>query len=274
LANIKAIWGIWLDCDGGDLRPDEFAAMFPHLTIVTYNSASSTIDAPRWRAVIPTTCAMTIDVHRDILMQLMKSLNRRGYYSKKQLEKRSQRGLGGKQHGFDPSKFAACSLFYLPAQAAAGPNASFFLTFDEGNRLAINPYEWIDKTIIDHRPEPVAAAIPTVVPTVIQPLPATECPRLRRMRELIAEEEAAKAQTNQVRRQSAAIERWRHASPGDGNGAFLRLGHDLNRIGMSPAEIGATLSHEASYGRHPSERRAQIKYIMQSLQGSFSRLAA
>jgi hypothetical protein len=124
LANIKAIWGIWLDCDGGDLRPDEFAAMFPHLTIVTYNSASSTIDAPRWRAVIPTTCAMTIDVHRDILMQLMKSLNRRGYYSKKQLEKRSQRSLGGKQHGFDPSKFAACSLFYLPAQAAAGPDAS------------------------------------------------------------------------------------------------------------------------------------------------------
>ena len=53
------------------------------------------------------------------------------------------------------------------------------------------------------------------------------------MRELIAEEEAAKAQTNRVRRQSAAIERWRHASPGDGNGAFLRLGHDLDRTGMS-----------------------------------------
>ena len=121
LANIKAIWGIWLDCDGGDLQPHEFAAMFPHLTMVMYNSASSTMDAPRWRAVIPTTCAMTIDVHRDILMQLMKALNRRGYYSKKQLEKRAQRGLGGKLHGFDPSKFAACSLFYLPVQAAAGP---------------------------------------------------------------------------------------------------------------------------------------------------------
>jgi hypothetical protein len=102
VANIKAIWGIWLDCDGGDLRPDEFAAMFPHLTMVMYNSASSTVDAPRWRAVIPTTCAMTIDVHHDILMQLMKSLNRRGYYSRKQLEKRAQRGLGGKRHGFDP----------------------------------------------------------------------------------------------------------------------------------------------------------------------------
>ena len=77
LANITAIWGLWIDDDGGDLSPDEFAAMFPHLTMVVYNSASSTTNAPRWRAVIPTTCAMTIDVHRDILMQLMKSLNQR-----------------------------------------------------------------------------------------------------------------------------------------------------------------------------------------------------
>ena len=146
--------------------------MFPHLTMVMYNSASSTKDAPRWRAVIPTTCAMTIDVHRDILMQLMKALNRRGYYSKKQLEKRAQRGLGGKLHGFDPSKFAACSLFYLPVQAAAGRDASFFMTFDGGKRQAINPYEWIDKTIIDHRPEPE----PELVQTVRQPMPPTKCP--------------------------------------------------------------------------------------------------
>jgi hypothetical protein len=68
-------------------------------------------------------------------------------------------------------------------------------------------------------------------------MPATACPKLMWMRKLIAEEEeAAKAQTNQARRQSAAIERWRHASPGDGNGAVLRLGHDLNRIGMNHAE--------------------------------------
>jgi hypothetical protein len=153
LANIRAIWGIWLDCDGGDLCPVEFAAMFPHLTLVMYNSASSTMDAPRWRAVIPTTCAMTIDVHRDILMQLMKALNHRGYYSKKQLEKRAQRGLGGKLHGFDPSKFAACSLFYLPVQAAAGRDASFFMTL-----MAVNgrrSTRTVDRQdIIDHRPQP------------------------------------------------------------------------------------------------------------------------
>jgi hypothetical protein len=106
-------------------------------------------------------------------------------------------------------------------------------------------------------------------------MPATACPKLMWMRKLIAEEEeAAKAQTNQARRQSAAIERWRHASPGDGNVAFLRLGHDLNRIGMSPAEIDGTLRQEAGQGRHPSERRAQIKYIIRSLRGSPGRMAA
>ena len=244
--------------------------MFPHLTMVMYNSASSTMDAPRWRAVIPTTCAMTTDVHRDILMQLMKALNRRGHYSKKQLEKRAQRGLGGKLHGFDPSKFAACSLFYLPVQAAAGRDASFFMTFDGGKRQAVNPYEWIDKTIIDHRPEPE----PEPVQTVRQSMPPAKCLKLQRMRELIAVEEAAKANANLVQRQSAAIEKWRQASPGDGNGAFLRLGHDLDRSGMSPGVIDATLWQEASYGRHPSERRAQIKYIMRSLRGSSCRLAA
>ena len=270
LANIRAIWGIWLDCDGGDLQPHEFAAMFPYLTMVMYNSASSTMDAPRWRAVIPTTCAMTIDVHRDILMQLMKALNRRCYYSKKQLEKRAQRGLGGKLHGFDPSKFAACSLFYLPVQAAAGRDASFFMTFGGGKRQAINPYEWIDKTIIDHRPEPE----PELVQTVRQPMPPTKCLKLQRMRELIAEEGAVQAETYRAQRQAQAIEKWRHAPPGDGNGAFFQLGVDLDRAGISPGEIDATLWQEASYGRHQAERRAQIKYIMRALPGSSFRLAA
>ena len=164
LANITAIWGVWLDCDGGDLGISEFAAMFPNLIMVIYNSTSSTLAAPRWRAVIPTTCAMSIDVHADIVAQVAKSLNRRGYFSRKQLEKRAAKGLGGKCHGFDTPKFSPSSLFYLPAQAAAGPSASFFLSLDGGVRQAIDPYRWIDKSIIDKRPEP---------PPVVDAAPAT-----------------------------------------------------------------------------------------------------
>ena len=42
LANIRAIWGIWLDNDGGDLTHEEFARLFPRLRMVIFNSYSST----------------------------------------------------------------------------------------------------------------------------------------------------------------------------------------------------------------------------------------
>ena len=111
--------------DGGDLSPDDFAAMFPHLMMVIHNSSSSTPDAQRWRAIIPTTCAMTIEVHEEIMLQIRQALNRPGYYDKHQIAKRSEKGLGGMLHGFDPSRYATASMFYLPAQAVAGPDASF-----------------------------------------------------------------------------------------------------------------------------------------------------
>jgi len=88
------------------------------------------------------------------------------------------------------------------------------------------------------------------------------------MRELIAEQDAVKAQSYRARCQAAAIEKWRSTTAKGGNDAFLRLAHDLNRIGMSLADIDATLWQEAGEGRHPKERRAQIKYIMRSLRGS------
>jgi hypothetical protein len=91
---------------------------------------------------------------------------------------------------------------------------------------------------------------------------------------LIAKDEAAKAESNLVQRQSAAMERWRCAPAKGGNDAFLRLARDLERAGMGHAEINATLWQEAGNGRHPRERRAQIKYIMRSLRGSGRPLAA
>ena len=103
---------------------------------------------------------------------------------------------------------------------------------------------------------------------------AAGCPRFSRVRELIAEEEAAKADTYRARRQAEAIDSRHGALPGDDNGAFLRLAHDLNRIGMSHADIRSTLRQAAGHGRHPSERRAQIRHIMRSLRRSPQRLAA
>jgi hypothetical protein len=69
LANITAIRGVFLDNDGADLAPEDFASMFPHLTMVIHNSSSSTPDLPKWRTIIPSTCAMSIEVHREIMLQ-------------------------------------------------------------------------------------------------------------------------------------------------------------------------------------------------------------
>ena len=263
LANITAIHGVFLDNDGGDLSPEEFAVMFPHLIMVIHNSSSSSPDQTKWRSIIPTTCAMTIEVHREIVSQIRLALNRRGYYDKNQLEKRAKKGQGGKCHGFDPSKFTASSMFYLPGQAVAGPHASFFLTFDGERRRAINPYEWIDKSIINHQPE----AEPLVVAS--EPV-STERkdPKLTRALQLIEAERSDHRQADYQNHVAAAISRWRSHTKGTGNHEFFVLGTALAAAGMDHAEISRRLHSEAVYA-HGSEsqkdRRAALPDIMKTL---------
>ena len=115
-ANIRAIWGIWLDNDGGDLTHEEFARLFPRLRMVIVNAFNSTQETPRWRVFIPTTVTMPIVAHKAIAEQIMRTVNRAGYWSKKQL-KTNPRIKSRKRHGFDMSKLTPSSLFYLPCQA-------------------------------------------------------------------------------------------------------------------------------------------------------------
>ena len=94
------------------------------------------------------------------------------------------------------------------------------------------------------------------------------------MRELLAEEAAAKVQNDRAQRQAAAIQKWRLAPAETGHAAFFQLGVDLRSAGMSLAEIESTLWQEAGYARHPAERRREIKSIMRTLRGSSWRMAA
>ena len=84
--------------------------------MVIINSYSSTPEKPRWRVFIPTTIAMPIAAHKAIGEQIMRTLNRAGYWSKKQLEA-NERIKSRKHHGFDMGKLTPSSLFYLPCQA-------------------------------------------------------------------------------------------------------------------------------------------------------------
>ena len=278
LANVRAIWGIWLDNDGGDLSHQEFSRLFPRLRMVITNSYSSTPEKPRWRVFIPTTVAMPICAHEAICQQIMRTVNRAGYWSRTQLHA-DPRIKSRKHHGFDMGKLTPSSLFYLPCQAE-NPAHSFFIDFGGKSRAPLDPYVWAGYAANHHRPEPgpSATVAETVAPTVVepapQPTPLTNCPKLRKMREMIAAEEAAKMQNDRAQRQAAAIQTWHDTPARGGNEAFFQLGVDLRSAGMSMAEIEDTLRLEAGNARHPTERRREIKNIMRRLGGSSRRLAA
>ena len=266
LANIVAISGIWLDNDGGDLSIDEFTTMFPQLEMIIYNSASSTQKNPRWRAIIHTTCRISIDVHHEIMVQLSKSLNKKNYYGKQQLEKKKG-DQSGMHHGFDTSKFTPSSLFYLPVQAIAGSQHSFFLKYSGENRKPINPYHWVDRSIINHeaKPEP---EIPSISSPIIAEKPNRKDPKLNRFIEKLQQEEAENYQQKYHASVEHALQEWRTHPRGTGNQAFFQLAASLNRAGMDIDEIQQTL-HQQVVHAHGAEsqghRRAAIPGIMETI---------
>ncbi len=275
LANIRCVWGIWLDNDGGDLTHQEFARLFPRLRMVICNSYSSTSEEPRWRVTIPTTIAMSIAAYKAIGEQIMRTVNRAGYWSQKQLDA-DPRIKSRKTHGFDVGKLTPSSLFYLPCQAE-NPAHSFFIDHNSAGRVPLDPYQWAGYAANHHRPEPelseTVAATATPI-AVQQPMPPTNCHKLRRMREMMAEEAAAKVQNHLEQRQAVAIQKWHSAPAEGGNRAFFQLGVDLRGAGLSMAEIDGTLRLEATNARHPAERRREIKSIMRTLRGSSRRMTA
>jgi hypothetical protein len=96
-------------------------------------------------------------------------------------------------------------------------------------------------------------------------MPPTACPKLRRVRELLRDEERAKIRDSRLQRQRDAIERWRGAPANGGNEAFFQLGVDLRATGMPLPDIETTLHQELTNARHPTERRGQIRSIIQTL---------
>jgi hypothetical protein len=152
------------------------------------------------------------------------------------------------------------------AFAAVGADASYFLTFHEGKRRAINPYEWIDKTIINHRLEPEQKPIiRTAEPVSLQ---WKDDPKLRRILQLIEAEKSERRQVNYEERVEAAISRWLGQTTGTGNSEFFMLAVALTNAGMGRTEIQRTLFSESAHA-HGAEsqrdRKAAIPAIMDRL---------
>lgn len=284
LANITHLRGIWLDNDGGDLTHRAFADLFPYLRMVVWNTASSTASAPRWRAFIPTTCAYSLDVLALIMAQIVKVLNRAGYWGKKQLEKQAKRGSTKQRlrHGFDESKFNGASLFYLPCQPK-NPKDAFFVDYGESDskRGPLNLHAWIEGCILDLRPEPVkmpsqsarenAEAVKADVTDLVAgadslvPERRRVSAELQKLQTALADQQAQSARGRREVWVEKAIEDWRFTTRGSGHIGFFKLAAALQRAGVDESEIRSTLHAEAAHAHSPRERRAEINGIIRSL---------
>lgn len=274
LDNIRAVWGVWLDNDGGDLSPDQFARLFPRLRMAIFNSYSSTRDQPRWRVFIPTIFAMSVGAYKAIVGHIMLTLNEAGYWSQQQLADGHQR-KSTKHHGFDMSKLVPSSLFYLPCQAK-DPKDSFFNDFNDKRRVPLDPYLWAKFAANRVHPEPeiVPVTAPTPVPPVVPEIESTISTAMQALRDRLRAEHETTRRSSEAEQREAAIAVWRSAPKGEGNRAFFILGSTLARLGLSYAEVRAILLQEAVHAHSPVERRQQIKSIMSKLNQRPTKIAA
>lgn len=257
LDNVVHVKGIWLDNDGGDLSHHEFTRLFPYLRIVAWNTYSHTPAKPRWRAFIPTSLAMTKDVHKLLMRQIESVLNKNGYWTQKELDQRPniKRRL---VHGFDKSKFTACSLFYLPCQAA-NPRDSFFVDYNDDDRAELDVVKWLDECArkLELDPEPDPEPAPSPQPVIAKNVSA----QLIELGRLLREQK--RSRPHHIIEE--ATSEWRQARKGDGHAAFFKLACALQRAGLDDHEMTQKLRDEAAYAYSSNERRAEIKGIVKKL---------
>jgi len=227
-ANVVSLRSIWLDFENGDLPPAEFAALFPQYRMIITNTSNHTADNPRYRAIIPMAQSITADSYvwlHDNIIQRLKDANYSVGMKKNSNVPRS---------GLDTQKRPPSSLFKIPSQAQH-PGDSFFHDYNETGRTVLDPMLWVENSIVPIQPE--YDEEPINIP--LGPI------------DMVAV--------------FTATSEWRNTPPGHGGAGFWRLSLALFRLGMTMDEIEDTLKIEAKYGRHPKQRKAQIKSILVSL---------
>jgi hypothetical protein len=121
-------------------------------------------------------------------------------------------------------------MFHLPAQAAAGHEASFFHEHNWDAPI-LSPYEWVDRSIVDHRPPTIPRA----------PQTPSEAPQTAR-EDIVAEAEAA----------------WQGHAPGTGNHAFFKLAAAYRRAGLDWFSAEAKLREQAAFAHSATSRRDRL----------------
>ena len=136
-SDIVCLNSIWMDFDGGDMKPKDVAAMFPEYQCVIYSTFNSTKDKPRFRVIFPLSCNITAKVYHVIWKMLEQQIKSCGYVVKQNKWNKEQ-----KQSGLDRSSENPTQLYYLPCRNAANLKEAFFYGFVD-DRTLIDPERWI-----------------------------------------------------------------------------------------------------------------------------------
>lgn len=131
---------IIFDFDKGDLTPAMFDKIFRDelkLTYISHNSSSHGIDgANRFHTIFPVNMFMTTPVYCEVVVFMLKELEKRGYYTFKGTDAEVQKQLKivrkkhpeAKLSGIDTSKLNLSSLFYAPGKMIGADPKNQFLT--------------------------------------------------------------------------------------------------------------------------------------------------
>ena len=247
--NVAYARHIILDNDGGDLAPEQFAALFPGLRMVIYSTWSSTAARPKWRVIIETDLVLDIEGYRLVTARIIALLAERGFHDAKEIGRDPtlalRKGFMG-AHGFDRSKLNPVSRLFMPSRGAYPPDA-FFLDCVGGQRAALPVFEWVDACPVPERP----VAPPRKCPAALAaPNPMADS-RLQRLQAALLTQNAITFPRRKEHRVEAALDWW--ALEGDRDRQrdrnFFSLAGRLYRAGCDRTEFEAHLTAAAAAAR-------------------------
>ena len=138
--NVVSSGMVAIDCDGGEMTPDEFSSVFSDVSHIITNSASNDGTNNRFRALFFVDKEMTVDTHLMVFDYLVARLEKNNFYTVPQghtqgdrleefMRKLLKRNPLAKISGVDMSKRSPTSLFYLPCQIKGREQHAFFRSF-------------------------------------------------------------------------------------------------------------------------------------------------
>lgn len=234
IGNVVLAQGIWLDVDVGDMTHAAFAATFPHLRIVCFNSFSSTKKKPRYRLYIPTDRVMLAGEYQSLTKQIVQVIEDSGFSSSRE----DIRGRLG-AHGIDMSKLHAASLFYLPCKPKDA-SGKIWRDYAGGGRKPIDVDAWLEHA----------------VPMVDRNMGIYTEPRLPHSSDIRVDRDRAQS----------AIERWNieGVQPGKGDSEMFRLALELEKASLPLYEAKMVLESAARSATSPHDRLRQAEAILRS----------